>query len=178
MGYLAVWKVLEEMYMEFQQRGLVIPSTVLTDLKSARVMITIGEADTSQGDTAPQIEDYMGKVESYLVTEAQKRFEPKYIDEWLRRLDEASHETCETCEPEEPRFIAGVPRDQKWVRVEPKDELTFEKIQQFVEQTGVSSREEEDGHLLVFGKAECIKEFIKKLTTFETVNRNVKNADN
>lgn len=170
MGYLAVWKVLDEMIMELRQRGLVIPDQVMSDLKSALVTIKIGEVDASVGETAPTIEEYLGKVESFLVTEAQKRFETKYVDEWLRRLDEASYETCDTCEDEEPepRFVAGVPRDQKWLRVEPKDELTFEKLTQFAEKTGLSTRPEEDGHLLVYGKAEAVKEFVNEMTTFET----------
>jgi hypothetical protein len=169
MGYLAVWKVLDEMMMELRQRGLEIPTEVMNDLKSAYTMIKIGEVDTSAGDTAPKIEEYLGSVESYLVTEAQKRFEEKYVDEWLRRLNEAGYETCETCEAEdpEPHFVSGVPRDQKWLRVEPKDELTFERLTNFAEEAGLSKRPEEDGHLLVYGKAEALKEFINKMTSFE-----------
>jgi hypothetical protein len=169
MGYLAVWTVLEEMIKELRQRGLEIPPKVMNDLKSAYTTIKIGEVDTSAGNTAPKIEEYLGSVESYLITEAQKKFEEKYVDEWLKRLNEAGYETCETCEDEdlEPRFVSGVPRDQKWLRVEPKDELTFERLAKFAEETGLSKRAEEDGHLLVYGKSEALKEFINKMTTFE-----------
>ena len=168
MGYLAVWKVLDEMIMELRQRGLEIPPQVMSDLKSALVTIKIGEVDISAGETAPKIEEYLGNVESYLVTEAQK-YEPKYIDEWLKRIDEAGYGTCDTCEDEDPkpRFVSGVPRDQKWVRVEPKDELTFEKLMKFAEQAGLSTRPEEDGHLLVYGKQEAVREFLSHITTFE-----------
>ena len=174
MGYLAVWRVLDEMIMEFRQRGLTIPPQVMSDLQSALVTIKISEVDTSLGEIVPKIEEYLGNVESYLVTQAQKKFEPKYVDEWLRRLDDASHETYETCETEDPesRFISGVPRDQKWLRVEPKDELTHAKLVQFAEEIGISTRTEEDGHILVYGKAEGIKGFIKKMTTFEASRQN------
>lgn len=177
MGHLAVWKVLDEMIMEFRQRGLIVPSDVMNDLKSALSMIKIGEADIGRGETAPKIEEYLNNVESHLIAEGQRKFEPKYIEEWLRRLDEASYETCatlETCETEAPpesRFIIGVPREQKWLRIEPKDELTFEKLQKLAEQTGVSTRAEEDGHLVAHGKAEAMKEFIKKMTEFESQRR-------
>jgi hypothetical protein len=177
MGYLAVWRVLDEMMMGLRQRGLEIPLQVMNDLKSAFTTIKIGEVDTSAGDTAPKIKEYLGSVESYLVTEAQKKFEEKYVDEWLKRLDEASYETCETCEAEdpEPRFVSGVPRDQKWLRVEPKDELTYEKLTRFAEESGLSKRDEEDGHLLVFGKTESVKEFINKMTTLESLRKDRKN---
>jgi len=169
MGFLAVWKVLDEMIMELRQRGLEIPPQVMSDLKSALVTIKISDVDTGMGESAPKIEEYLGNVESYLVTEAQKKFELKYVDEWLRRLDEAGYETCDTCEDEEPepRFVAGVPRDQKWLRVEPKDELTFARLTEFAGQAGLSTKAEEDGHMLVYGKAEAIKEFVGKITEFE-----------
>jgi hypothetical protein len=169
MGYLAVWKVLDGMIMELRQRGLEIPPQVMNDLKSALTTIKIGKVDTGARDTSSKIGEYLGNVESYLITEAQKKFEEKYVDEWLKRLAEAGYGTGETCEDEdlEPRFVSGVPRDQRWLRVEPKDELTFEKLTIFADEAGLSKRAEEDGHLLVYGKAGALKEFINKMTSFE-----------
>ena len=163
MGYLAVWKVLEEMVIEFRKKGLPVPATVMNDLKSARTMIKIMNADASRGETALKIEEYLGNVEAYLVTEAQKAFAPEYIDDWLRRLQEASCEIREEKE-EEPRFIAGIPRDQKWIRVEPLANLPLEKLKQLAEESNLSCSIQENGRLLVYGKAEDIKEFVKKMT--------------
>ncbi len=163
MSHLAVWKVLEEMIIEFRKKGLPVPVTVMNDLKSARTMIKIVNVDEGRGETIQKIEEYLGNVESYLVTEAQEKFEPEYIDEWLRRLEEASCETCEKKE-KETRFISGLPRDQKWIRVEPLASLPPEKLKQLAEETNLSSSAQEDGRLLVYGKAEDIKEFVKKMT--------------
>ena len=163
MSHLAVWKALEEMIIEFRKKGLPVPVTVMNDLKSARTMIKIVNVDEGRGETIQKIEEYLGNVESYLVTEAQEKFEPEYIDEWLRRLEEASCETCEKKE-KETRFISGLPRDQKWIRVEPLASLPLEKLKQLAEETNLSSSAQEDGRLLVYGKAEDIKEFVKKMT--------------
>ncbi|HLE75556.1 MAG TPA: DUF2096 family protein [Candidatus Bathyarchaeia archaeon] len=163
MGHLAVWKVLEEMIMEFRKKGLPIPATVMNDLKSARTMIKITNADKSRGETVQKAEEYLGNVEAYLVTEAQKKFAPEYIDDWLRHLEEASCEICEEKE-EESRFIAGIPRDQKWIRVEPLASLPLEKLKQFAREANLSCSVQEDGRLLVYGKAEDIKKFVKKMT--------------
>jgi hypothetical protein len=163
MGHLAVWKVLEEMIIEFRKKGLPVPATVMNDLKSARTMIKIMNADASRGETAQKAEEYLGNVEAYLITEAQKEFAPEYIDAWLRRLEEANCETCaETVE--ESRFIAGLPRDQKWIRVEPLASLPLEKLKQLAEESNLSCSVQEDGRLLVYGKAEDIKGFVKKMT--------------
>jgi hypothetical protein len=164
MGHLAVWKALEEMIIEFRKKGLPIPVMVMNDLKSAGTMIKIMNVDESRGETAQKAEEYLGNVEAYLVTEAQKKLAPEYIDEWLRRLEEASYETCEE-KREESRFISGLPRDQKWIRVKPLVSLPLEKLQQLAEKTNLSCKVQEDGHLLVYGKAEDIKEFVKKMTT-------------
>jgi len=166
MGYEAVWKVLEEIIIELRKKGVAIPQRVMNDLKSAKVMIKIMDADESRGETAQKVEQYLGNVESYVVTEAHKKFKPARIDEWFKRLEEA---TCEICamegkEKEETKFISGVPRDQKWIRVEPLASLPLEKLEQLAEESNLSSRVQEDGRLLVHGRAEDIKEFVKKMT--------------
>jgi len=135
----------------------------MNDLKSARTMIKIINVDESRGETAQKAEEYLGNVEAYLVTEAQKKLAPEYIDEWLRRLEEASCETCEE-KREESRFISGLPRDQKWIRVQPLASLPLEKLKQLAEESNLSCSVQEDGRLLVHGKAEDIKEFVKKMT--------------
>jgi hypothetical protein len=163
MGHLAVWKVLEEMVIEFRKKGLPVSATVMNDLKSARTMIKIMNADASRGEITQKVDEYLGNVESFLVTEAQKEFAPEYIDAWLRRLEEAN---CETCAEvgEESRFIAGLPRNQKWIRVEPLANLPLEKLKQLAEESNLFCSIQENGRLLVYGKAEDIKEFVKKMT--------------
>ena len=166
MTHLATSRVLEEMIIEFRKKGLQVPLNVLTDLKSARVLMKVEDVDhKGHGEIAPKIEEYLSSVEAYLVTEAQKTLPPERVDEWLRRLNAASCDTCLTEEKEESRFIPGLPRDQKWVRVEPITSLPTEKLKQLATETNLSFRAETDGHLIVHGKAEDIKEFVKKMTS-------------
>ncbi len=165
MSYSARWKILEGMIVEFRKKGLEVSQTILNDLKSAKVLITIMSADEKdRGETAPKIDEHLGSVEAYLVTEAQKAFPPAKVDEWLRRLDEASCEICATEAKKETTFVSGLPRDQKWIRVKPLTSLPTEKLKRLAEETSLSFREEEDGHLIVYGSAEEIKEFIKRMT--------------
>jgi hypothetical protein len=78
-------------------------------------------------------------------------------------VEEASCEICEE-KGEESRFISGLPRDQKWIRVEPLVSLPLEKLKQLAKETNLSTSVQKDGRLLVHGKAEDIKEFVKKMT--------------
>jgi hypothetical protein len=172
MSYESTWKILEEIVIELRKKGLATPQKVLNDLKSAKVLMKIMDAsEKDRGETAPKIEQYLGSVEAYLITEAQKMFPPARIDAWLRRLEEASCDTCVTCgvptekkEKVEAKFITGLPRDQKWIRVEPLASLPAEKLKQLAKETSLSFREEADGHLTVYGSAENIRAFVKKMT--------------
>ena len=163
MSHTATWKVLEDLMIELRKKGVSIPPDVINDLRSAKLMIKISEAEGSKGDATQKVEEYLGSVESYLITEAQKALSPETVDQWLRRLEEANAEICEE-QVEENKFITGVPRDQKWVRVEPVGNLPTERIQQIAKESNLSVNTQKDGRLLVYGQPECIKEFLKKMT--------------
>jgi hypothetical protein len=162
MGYLAVWKVLEEMILEFRKRGITIPVEVMDNLKSARTMIKILKADPSRGEAMQKIEEYISNVESYLISEGQKKFGVEYVDKWLKRLEEASMRIPDL-EEEETRFVPGLPREQKWIRVKPSSELPIEKLKLLAKELNLLCELQGDGYLLVYGEDKCLKEFVKKM---------------
>lgn len=164
MGYLAVWKVLDEIITEFRKKQLPVPERVMNDLKAARTMIKIVDASEGHGENSLKIDEYLGSVEAQLITEAQKHFAAEHIDKWLRRLETANCETGED-NAEETRFIAGVPRHQKWLRVEPLANLPAEKLRQLAKETNLSVSTQNDGRMIVYGQAENLKDFVKKMTT-------------
>jgi len=149
--------------IELRRKGVTIPSEVLADLKSAKLMIKISEQESSRGEASQKVEEYLGTVESYLITEGQKALSSETVDKWLRRLEEASTEMYEA-HAEENKFITGVPRDQTWVRVEPAGNLPTERIQKLAKESNLSVNPQKDGRLVVYGQPECIKEFLKKMT--------------
>lgn len=163
MGYLAVWKVLEEMITDFRKKRLTAPIEVINNLKAAKIMIEILKADPSRGESLQKIEEYLGSVESYLVSEGQKMFGTEYVEEWLRQIDEASRRLNE--EEKETKFITGLSREQKWIRVKPSTEIPIEKLKDLAYKSNLSYKIQNDGYLLVYGKDEQIKEFIKKMAT-------------
>ncbi len=163
MGYLAVWKVLEEIITDFRKKGVPIPAEVMNDLKSANTMIKILKADPSRGETSQKIEEYLGNVESYLISEGQRIFGAEHVEGWLKRLEESSRKTSE--EEKEATFIPGLPREQKWIRVKPSVELPLEKLKLMAKRSQLSFKVQDDNYLLVYGEDERIKEFIKKMAT-------------
>ena len=169
MGHSETWKILEEIIIELRKKGHNTPENVMSDLKSAKTMIRLVDAaEEGRGEIGPKIEQYMASVEAYLITEAQKYFPPKCIDEWLSRLQDSLCDVCagqpKTEDREETRFIAGLPRDQKWLRVTPISNLPAEKLKKLADETNLTVKPEKDTTLIVYGKAEDIRQFIKRMT--------------
>jgi len=164
MGYLAQWKVLDEMIADFRKKGITIPAEIMSDLRSAKTLINVLKADPTHMETSQKIEEYILSVESYLFNEGQKMFGNDYVEEWLKRLDEASKKVLEEKE-EEKRFILGIPREHKWIRVKPSTELPIKKLKILAKESNLSCDVQKDGCLLVYGEDERIKEFIKKMAT-------------
>jgi hypothetical protein len=162
MGYLAVWKVLEEMVTDFKKRGVAVPAQIVDDLKSAKTIIRVLKADPSRGENAQKIEEYLGKVESYLVSEGQRRFGQAYADEWLELRDQAARKIVDE-EKEEIRFIPGLPREQKWIRLTLSNELPLEKLETLANESNLSYNVQTDGCLLVFGPDMVLKDFVRKI---------------
>jgi hypothetical protein len=167
-GYSETWKILEEILIELRKKGHPAPENVMSDLKSAKTLIKLIDTGEDRGEIGRKVEQYLASVEAYLVTEAQVMFPAERIDEWLRRLEASSCDVCtgetKAVTKEESRFIPGLPRDQKWVRVTPIATLPQEKLEQLAVESGLSFKEENDGHLIVFGNAEGIRNFVKKMT--------------
>lgn len=161
MNYFTAWKVLEEMIIDFRKKGMVVPAEIISDLKSAKTLANVLKADPNRVDVAQKVEEYLINVESYVVSEGEKTFGSKYVKEWLKRLEEAGTETFE--EEEKTELVTGVPREHKWIRVKPSNELPIEKLKVLAEEANLSYNVQNDGCLLVYGKDERIKDFVKKM---------------
>ena len=163
MGYLAAWKVLEEMITDFRKRGITIPAEIVSSLRHAKTLINVLGADPTRLDTSQKVEEHLLSVESYLVSEGQKNLGKGYAENWLKRLKEAGSKVVEE-EEKETKFISGVSREQKWIRVKPSAELPIEGIKALADELCLSFSLQNDGCLLVYGKDQSIKNFVKKMT--------------
>jgi hypothetical protein len=163
MGQVAVWKVLEEMIADLRQKGMTIPTEIMDDLKSAKTTLRILKVDPANAETLQRTDQYLMKVESYLVSEGQKTFGFAYVDIWLNRLERAGKQGDE--DQDETRFIPGVPRQQKWIRVTPSAEMSIEKLKTTAHELNLKCTVQKDGSLLVCGRDESIKDFVKKMAS-------------
>jgi len=163
MDYLAAWKVLEEMIVDFRKRGVPIPANIISDLRHVRTLINVLGADPSRSDIGQKVEKYLCSLEAYLISQGQERFGAVYVEKWLKRLDEANKKVFEE-EEGKTRFVSGLPQGRKWIRIKPSAELPIEELEALAEESNLSYNMQDDGCLLVYGSEENVKDFVKKMT--------------
>jgi hypothetical protein len=160
---MASWKLLEDMMLELKKAGATISPKVIEDLRGARSMLKLSCMEGTQGEALQKAEEYLANVEAYVMTEGQKAFGDEKVDGWLRQLEDANIEVCAEPSAAEGKFVVGVPRDQKWVRVEPTGEWTKERIQKIADEQSLQVKPQADGKLVVYGQPENLKAFVKKM---------------
>ncbi len=177
MGYEEAWMVLADLLTELRKKGEAIAADVMKDLRSAKTMIQILEADPTHAENIPRVETYLENVEFQLISAAQERFGTEYVELWMKKLKDARRipERKETA----PRFVPGVPRGKHWVRVQVSEETPESHIEKLAEENRLFFEMRDDGYVLVWGKNENIKSFVKRFAEkFRSARKAMKNPSN
>jgi len=166
MGYAEIWKILDDLLIEFRKRGETVPPNVIEDLRSAKTIIQVLKADPTHEENIPSIEMYLGNVESYLISEADQKFGPEFALDWMQKLREARKTARIGAEEEawEPssKFVPGIPRHRKWLRVQVTTDTPKNEIERMAEESGLSTKMQTDGYMLIYGDEDKLKLFIQK----------------
>ena len=164
MGYEGTWKVLADLLTELRKKGEKIPAQVMEDLRSAKTMIQILKADPTHIENIPRLETYLGNVESHLIFVAQEKIGPEFVEQWMRKLGEA-RKVVKTEEKAEatPRFVPGLPRGKRWVRIQISENTSRGDIERIAKENKLSCKIQKNGYMLVYGNSESIKTFVKKM---------------
>jgi len=161
-NYLAVWKVLEELTTALRMKGVGIPETTMTRLRSSRATISIYEVDPTYGETVELIEGYLVGLEAELVSLAEEELGEDFAKEFPRKIFEARQK-----KPKEPEvtkgFIPGVPRSDYWIRIRIGDTISGEELQDIAAQQGLSTRDEGTGSIVIHGEKKKVKELVREI---------------
>lgn len=166
MGLEEVWKTLNNLITEFRKKGEIIPPEVMADLRAAKTLMQVLKADPAKIENVPTIETYLSNVESHLVFAAQAIFGSEFVNHWMKKLREA-REKPEVEVPAETasKFVPGLPRGQRWVRVQVSEETPKEDIERSVEDCGLACKMQDDGYMLVYGEGEKLKRFVREIAS-------------
>ena len=162
MGYEQLWKTLENLMAELRKKNLTIPTEVMTNLRSAKTMINVYNADPSCLESIPTIENYLINVESNLINIAKEKYSPAFMERWIKKLEKARKEELKAGTTT-LRFIPGLPKGEHWIRVLPSDGILRENVEKLASELGLSCKMQKDEYMLVYGGKEKVKDFVKKM---------------
>ena len=162
MNYDGLWKILEKLMAELMGKGVTIPQELMEDLKSAKFYISIYKTNPTALDIAENIELYIENVESNLLYLAESDMGKAYADEWLRKIYSAREEESKPTTAA-TGFVMAIPKSEHWIRINLSDFMVEEDIQELLKMLNLSSTPQENGYLLIHGKEENVKAFVKKV---------------
>ncbi len=168
---MAAWKTLEDLLIELRKKGVLIPPNVMEDLRAARSMIELICSEGTHGEAVEKAEGYTANVEAYLVNEAQKVLEPKEVDSWFKRLEEANTQTDTEETLGEGKYMVGVPRGQKWIRIETNSNVPEAYVLKLAGERNLAVTKQPDGRLVVSGQPGDVKAFVRQVAS-ETAPKN------
>jgi hypothetical protein len=164
MRYEDSWKVLADLVAELRKKGELIPENIMNDLRSAKTMVHILQANQSHLENVERIETYLGNVEFYLISTAQEKFGSAFTDQWMKKLGKAKEKIPEGEEAEGiSRFVPGIPRGKSWVRIKTSPDFPPETIRKLAVGNGLSHKTQSNGFVLAYGNEENVKNFMDKL---------------
>jgi len=162
MNYELLWKILEELMIELADRGVTIPKELMDDLKSARTLISIYNTEPSALDVVTEVALYLDKIEPNLLYLAESEVGKKYASAWIKKISDARLEKAETTIVPS-KFVAEIPRGEHWIRIKTSDIISDDNLKELLKNLKLSSKAQNDGYLLVYGKEEHVKSFIKEV---------------
>jgi hypothetical protein len=164
MGHtMAAWKTLEDLLIELRKKDVQIPANIMEDLRAARSMIELLCSEGTHGEAVTKAEQYTANVETYLIGQAQEVLEPTEVDEWFRRLEAANMQVETEEELAEDKLVVGVPRNQKWIRIETDSKLPAEYVLKLAGERNLAVNKQADGRLVVYGQPGDVKAFVKQV---------------
>ena len=176
MDYEAAWELISNLIAELRKSGEEIPMKVMSDLRAAKTMIEIHKVDQSRSENLLRIEEYLANLESYLVPLVKKRLGEEQMNKWLSNLAETQRRASVWESKPSKGFPIGVPRDSRWVRIEPSDKIPIEKIKHLTRQIGLKSKIQSDRYIIVFGEEQKLKQFVRNMA--EILRQDIKKKGN
>jgi hypothetical protein len=164
LNYEHVWKALEELIVEFGKKGIKVPKQHLEDLKSAQTFIRIHNTEPSDSNVIAEIERYIDTVEINLLSLAETELGAKYADECMHRIYDARMKGVNGKIIVPTKFVAGVPKEDHWVRIQVTDLLTTDELDQLLSTYQLSSKPQENGYVLIHGTRENVKALIRAMS--------------
>jgi len=109
-------------------------------------MINVLNADPTKKENVSSIEKYLRNVESHLIFAAQTKFGSEFMNRWMDRFREAWEKPdAGTPTGAASKFVPGLPRGQRWVRVQVSTETPKEEVEKLAKESGLACKSKMTG---------------------------------
>jgi len=158
-------KVLDELMLDLIDRGIDIPGHVADDLKAGRLMARLGSRQSDDAASETKARAALESVEFNLLALVDIHLSVEAAEAWQRKINSAYQEeiTAQVPQVSAPKFGSGVPKGDRWVRLQLDYLNTVEDADKMLDKYAVSILEQEDGYLMIHGRNEDISAFLKEL---------------
>ena len=102
-------------------------------------------------------------VEMNLLSLAEILNDSAYAESWQMRINEAyaSEASNFTTSPSSSAYVVGIPKGVYWIRIQEEYLVGLENREELLKEYDLSSKIQDDGCILVFGKKENVTLFLK-----------------
>jgi hypothetical protein len=162
--YEGIWITLCELASTLGKLGVAVPAETSIELRSAKALISGYRTDPEAVHVLSQVQAYLKRAERTLVEITRKAGYPETIEEFLERLDKVRRgEVKPRSAGGEIRFIPGLPRSGRWIRIRISTRTPLSRIEEVALKSRVSVKPHEEGYVLASGRSEDLREFVRIL---------------
>ena len=161
-NYDNVCKRLDELMLELLQKGINIPQHLFDDLKSARSLISIYRTEPSELDLAMESSPLLKIVEMNLLGLAETELGKDYAEEWQKKIIDTYSEQNDSY-VKTATFVAGIPKNEYWIRLNTSEIIFDKELSESLMQLNLTTKLQADGYLLIHGRKEDVKTFLKEV---------------
>jgi hypothetical protein len=162
-NYEKKWKILDNFLIKLKKKGVKIPLEIINDLRSAKTIIQVLKPNLKKTENISRIEEYMRKVETFAVYTSEK-LGISDVEELLKKTTCMKQQEKTKHPKETQKFIHGVPKNNSWLLIKPSEELQVKLIKELVKKNQLGLKIEKNEDIIVFGKQNMIKSFVKDVT--------------
>ena len=160
--YESVCKKLDALMVELLEKGFSVPQHVYGDIKSARSLISMYLSQPQELGAAMEASPFLQSAEMNLLSIAEAGIGKDFADKWQGEIIAAYQEKAAGA-MKPGGFIAGIPKGEYWVRLKAPDITIDEELAGLLVTLKLTSKPQGDGYLLIYGKKENVKDFLKKV---------------
>jgi hypothetical protein len=163
------WLVLVDLLTDLRKRGVEVPTSINEDIRLVKTSINFYKRDTTHPDMMKElkrINDLLNSSQDKLMDLAETQGN-EYRDRWIKKLTQASlgDEVYEIKE-NKSRFMVGAPPGFSFARVNLKEPLAEDRVQEIAEDYHLIIEFEEDDLIVIYGDFENLKKGLQEIGSF------------